>query len=122
MSGWLPDGMERWGGRPVARTVAEAAPRSRAVLSGAVRSLAVRRRSVLAGTRRVASHRAGTGAWLEVELDDGTGVVALRWMGRAHVPGVEVGARLTVEGTVLDDRGRPVLINPLYRFAHSSSS
>ena len=80
----------------MARTVAEAAPRSRAVLSGAVRSLAVRRRSVLAGTRRVASHRAGTGAWLEVELDDGTGVVALRWMGRDARP--RRGGRGQVDG------------------------
>jgi len=52
----------------------------------------------------------------EAELDDGTGTVLLRWSGRDEVPGVVAGAGLMVEGTVLGDHGRPVLLNPLYRF------
>lgn len=105
MSDWLPDGESTWGGRPVARVVTELEPRCRAVLSGRVRAVRVR-----------------VGPRLEVELDDGTGVVVLRWLGRESIPGLGVGALIVAEGTVLVDRGRPVLLNPLYRFGHSSTS
>jgi len=105
VSGWLPDGESSWGGRPVVRAVADLQPRSRAVLSGRVRAVEVR-----------------IGPRFEVELDDGTGVVVLRWLGRDAVPGIEVGAEIVAEGTVLVDGGRPLLLNPLYRFAHSSTS
>ena len=105
MSGWLLDGESSWGGRPVVRTVADLQPRSRAVLSGRVRVVRVR-----------------MGPRFEVELDDGTGVVVLRWLGRDAIPGMEVGAEIVAEGTVLVERDRPLLLNPLYRFAHSSTS
>jgi hypothetical protein len=105
VSGWLPDGESSWGGRPVARTVADLQPRSRAVLSGRVRAVRVR-----------------IGPRYEVELDDGTGVVVLRWLGRDAIAGIKVGAAIVAEGTVLVDRGRRLLLNPLYRFAHSSTS
>jgi hypothetical protein len=107
VSTWLPEDAERWGGRPVARTVAATAPRQRAVFSGVLRSTAARRYA---------------GSWLEAELDDGTGVVTLRWVGRERIPGIVKGASLAVEGTVLDEHGRLVLLNPLYRFVHSSKS
>jgi hypothetical protein len=50
----------------------------------------------------------------EAELDDGTGVVVLRWPGRRWVTGVRCGAVLRVEGTVQPSWGRPVVLNPLY--------
>lgn len=105
MSGWLPDGESTWGGRPVAWVVADLVPRSRAVLSGRVEAVRVR-----------------VGPRFEAELDDGTGVVVLRWLGRDAIPGIVAGAQIVVEGTVFADRGRPVLLNPLYRFTHSSTS
>lgn len=110
MTGWLPEGTARWGGRPVARSVAEVAVRRRAVLSGAIRSVRVRRKS---------------SASVEAVLVDGTGAVELVWWGRVEVPGIAPGATVTVEGTVLGHRGRLVLVNPLYRFdppAGSSST
>jgi hypothetical protein len=114
VSGWLADGEATWGGRPVARTAAQALPRCRAVLSGRVRSVRVRRADPETPGR--------SGPCLEAELDDGTGAVTLRWVGRNGIAGVAAGALMTVEGTVLADRGRHVLLNPLYRFAHSSTS
>jgi hypothetical protein len=117
VSGWLADGVEEWGGRPVARTAAAAGSRRRAVLSGSIVAVAVRRRSVPGAASPKVPARSGVAVATEAELDDGTGQVTLRWVGRDHVPGVEAGTRLAVEGTVLDDRGRPVLLNPLYRFS-----
>jgi hypothetical protein len=105
VSGWLPEGESTWSGRPVARVVSELAPRGRAVLAGRVRGVRVR-----------------SGPRFEAELDDGTGVIILRWLGRAAIPGIDVGAEIEAEGTVYLDRDRPVLLNPLYRFGHSSTS
>lgn len=101
MTGWLPEGTTEWGGMSVARTVAEAAPRRRAVLSGSVRAVRDRR---------------NPGPCCDVVLDDGTGTITLRWVGRRSVPGVGPGRAVTVEGTVLDQHGLLVLLNPLYRF------
>lgn len=52
----------------------------------------------------------------EVELDDGTGVVRLRFVGRSHVPGVTPGRRMVAEGTPAAGRDGLVMLNPLYRF------
>ncbi|HEX4082762.1 MAG TPA: hypothetical protein VHX40_07315 [Acidimicrobiales bacterium] len=122
MTGWMADGTEEWGGRPVARTIAAAGSRRRAALTGTVRAVGVRRRPRRAGPwpgeRRCTALTVAT----EAELDDGTGTIVLRWVGRDGVPGIVVGASLAVEGTVLADRGRRVLLNPLYRFGYSSNS
>ncbi|HVX20499.1 MAG TPA: hypothetical protein VHB02_04060 [Acidimicrobiales bacterium] len=117
MAPWTADGVVSWGGRPVARTAAEACPRRRAHLTGAVGAVSVRRQVVAGGPTPAVPGRPGVAVATEAELDDGTGSVLLRWSGRDGVPGVVVGARLVVEGTVLADHGRPVLLNPLYRFA-----
>jgi hypothetical protein len=121
VSGWLPEGTTEWGGRSVARTVAQAVPRCRAVLSGVVRSVAVRQRARLPGALGSAPHRPATGASLEAQFDDGSGHITLRWVGRDHIPGVRAGARLVVEGTAHDEHGQLVLLNPLYRFAHPTT-
>lgn len=112
MSDWLPDGAREWGGRPVARAVCELVPRRRAVLSGAVRAVVVHRSQDL---RRPFGPIARAGAF-DAWLDDGTGSVVLRWLGRDSVPGIVPDARLGVEGTVSEVGGRLVILNPLYRF------
>lgn len=99
VSGWSPAGLDVWGGRPVARRCADAVPRRRAVLRGRVTGLAGRR---LAG-----------GIALHAVLDDGTGQVLLRWLGRDVVAGVTEGAIVLVEGTVSSYRGQPALLNPV---------
>jgi len=98
MSTWLPEGTPEWGGRPVAHTVAEVAPRCRAVLAGVLRSVEVK------------------GGRIDAQLDDGTDVITLRWLGRECIAGVKVGCTLMVEGTVLDYHARLVVLNPLYSF------
>ncbi len=112
MSGWLPGGSTHWGGRPVARTVSEAGPRQRVVLSGTLTSVAARHHRVLGGPVRPADPRPS----LEAELDDGTGAITLRWLGREAVPGIAVGTALTAEGTVLVEHGRNLVLNPITSF------
>lgn len=112
MTGWLPDGAPEWHGRPVARAVADVVPRCRAVLVGVVRTVVVHHPRSGQGPVGPTSRGAAFDAW----LDDGTGTVIVRWTGRVGVPGVRAGATLRVEGTVGDLGGRPVLVNPLYRF------
>lgn len=99
VSGWSPPGTTVWGGRPVARRCAEAGPRQRAVLRGTVGDLRVRR---MAG-----------GVALEGTLEDGTGRIVLRWLGRHGIAGLADGTAVLVEGTVGEHRGRLVLLDPL---------
>ena len=88
MSGWLPDGSTSWGGRPVARTVAEAEPRQRIVLSGTLTSVTSRHYRLFPGPVRHADPSPG----LEAEFDDKTGTLTLRWLGRDRMAGIVVGA------------------------------
>lgn len=92
-----------WSGRPVARSIADAIPRARAVLSGVICSLHVR-------------EIPETTILLEADLRDATGVISLSWAGRTSIPGMSPGASVTVEGTVSEHAGRRRLLNPLYRF------
>ena len=101
MSTWLPDGTTEWGGRPVARRVADASPRGRIVVTGTIHQ----------GSNR----RVGGTASSYLLLDDGSGRMGLLFVGRQKVPGLTTGARCTVEGTVTMKGGRPVIWNPLYR-------
>lgn len=50
------------------------------------------------------------------ELRDGTGTVVLRFMGRASVPGVAVGAHMVAKGTPGPEHEALVILNPLYWF------
>ena len=113
----MPDGTSEWGGQPVAYSVADVVPRCRTALSGAIVSVS---------THRGTSERllqSGGGVWMDALLDDGTGVLLLRWLGRDSVPGVVKGAQLVVEGTVSSSPdGLPLLLNPLYRFGGSKGS
>jgi nucleic acid binding, OB-fold, tRNA/helicase-type len=52
---------------------------------------------------------------LVATLYDGTDTLELRWPGRSSIPGLSVGQRLEVEGTVGRVGERLVIINPLYR-------
>jgi hypothetical protein len=90
--------------------VADAGPRQRAVLRGRVAWCRLEPRNLERGGPEGGVDPQG----LEVGLDDGTGVMALRWLGRDAVPGVTPGATLVVEGTVLATRRRLVILNPLY--------
>ena len=90
-----------WGGHPVARSIAEAAPRRRVVVTG-----------VISATR--VTEECGTPAY-ECLLDDGCGELRLRFGGRRNVAGLDVGVRCTVEGTARGGDSQLVVWNPIYR-------
>ena len=86
----------------------------------AIAALVPRQRSHVAGEiQSVASFER---PWVRTDavLVDGTGVLVLRFMGRAAVPGVVAGARLVAEGTPGWERGVLLMRNPLYSFATAS--
>ena len=56
----------------------------------------------------------GTQRVLVATLYDGTDTLELRWPGRSSIPGLSVGQRLEVEGTVGRVGERTVIIHPLY--------
>ena len=56
-----------------------------------------------------------TGRGLEADLDDGTGVVRLVWLGRPAVPGIVAGRRLRVTGRLTLSGGRRTIFNPRYQ-------
>jgi hypothetical protein len=51
---------------------------------------------------------------LEAELDDGSGMVTLIWLGRRRIAGITPGRAIKVSGRISCDEGRRVLYNPRY--------
>jgi hypothetical protein len=80
--------------------VAKLPDRSRATVSGVLRSVTLRPRE-------------GVPA-LEAELYDGSGSLDLVWLGRRAIHGVEPGRRLRAEGLVCEVDGRRTVFNPRY--------
>lgn len=64
--------------------------------------------------RRVQTGRPGGRPVLQAELADGTDQVRLVWLGREHIPGIEPGRVLQVEGRLSVQHGRPTIFNPRY--------
>lgn len=82
----------------------------------AIEALTPRQRSTVRGAvSRVTTYRR---PWLrtDAELEDDTGSVVLRFVGRSDVPGIVVGRRLRAEGTPSAELGQFVMLNPLYAF------
>ncbi len=52
----------------------------------------------------------------DVEVDDGTGMPVLRFMGRSGVQRMAPGHRITAEGTPGLSGGALVMLNPVYSF------
>lgn len=52
---------------------------------------------------------------LELTLVDGTGGLTVVFLGRRHIGGVRLGARIVVEGTVAETRNQLALLNPAYQ-------
>lgn len=86
----------------MASTVAEVAPRQRVHLTVRVREV------------HEAGHEPGGPVLFDAVVDDGTGAIVLRWLGRVALPGIVPGSHLVAEGTAGLDRGRLVVLNPLY--------
>jgi amino acid transporter len=87
----------------------------RAAGATAIEDIEWRRRVKVAG--RIRSLRVETAqgtANLECEITDETGNLLLVFMGRRRIPGVELGTRLLVEGTVGSWKHRLAILNPDY--------
>jgi hypothetical protein len=50
---------------------------------------------------------------------DDTGGVTIVFLGRRRIAGIEVGARLLVEGRVSDHHGKLAILNPVYQLLPS---
>ncbi len=51
---------------------------------------------------------------LEAELDDGSGVVTVVWLGRRRISGVEPGRSMAVTGCIGQQNGVATMFNPRY--------
>lgn len=83
-----------------ATAIAEAPDREQVILRGEIRSLTLRPRGGVAA--------------LEAELDDGSGVITLVWLGRRRIIGIEPGRALAVRGCIGIQGGVRVMFNPRY--------
>jgi len=71
---------------------------------------------VAAAVRRI-TVRPGEGYdSLEALLFDGTGEVTASWTGRRSIPGLSLGTRMILEGTIGEDRGVRKMVNPRFEF------
>ncbi|WP_165989090.1 OB-fold nucleic acid binding domain-containing protein [Streptomyces sp. YIM 98790] len=64
--------------------------------------------------RAVSERTVGGLPALEAELDDGSGILEVVWLGRRAIAGIEPGRSLTASGRFSVSQGRPVLFNPRY--------
>jgi hypothetical protein len=80
-------------------------------------SLRHRHRARVAGRVRSVSVKPWSGVpTFECTLVDGTGALTVAFLGRRDVPGIELGAKLVVEGAVGSYRGQLAVLNPLWEF------
>jgi hypothetical protein len=49
-------------------------------------------------------------------VDDRTGTLVARFLGRDTVPGFHAGVGVALQGTVIDEWGTLVVLNPTYQF------
>jgi hypothetical protein len=69
----------------------------------------------VSGTLSTVSERSVAGIpALQAELDDGSATLAVVWLGRHAIAGIEPGRALVASGRISMTRGRPVLFNPRY--------
>jgi hypothetical protein len=67
------------------------------------------------GTLRTVTFRPRAGVpALQAELWDGTGSVAVVWLGRRSIPGIAPGRAVKIRGRITTLRGQRVIYNPVY--------
>ena len=81
-------------------TLADAVDRERVSVRGTIKTVMLR-------------PRGGVPA-LEAELDDGTGVLAIVWLGRRRIAGIEPGRSMRVQGRIGSSTGTRLMFNPRY--------
>jgi hypothetical protein len=80
-----------------------------------IATLAARARVTVTGevtATRVVPREAGP--WLELTIDDGSGSIVAMFTGRRSIPGIQPGRVIEVHGVLRKERGRTVMLNPLY--------
>ena len=82
--------------------IADAPTRQRVKVAGMVRRITV---------RPIEGFEA-----LEIVLDDGTGEVSARWLGRRSIPGLVLGSRLGIDGVLGEDQSLRRMVNPTFEF------
>jgi len=69
----------------------------------------------LRGTLRTVTLRPRGGVpALEAELDDGSGVITIVWLGRRRIAGIGPGRSLQVQGRIGVHEGHRIIYNPRY--------
>ena len=80
--------------------IADAPDRQRVRVRGTVKTVTLR-------------PRGGVPA-LEAELDDGTGVLLVVWLGRRRISGIAPGRSLEIQGRIGQHDGQRIMYNPRY--------
>ncbi len=81
-----------------------------------------RDRVCVAGTLRTVTLRPRGGVpALEAELWDGSGTVALVWLGRRRIRGVSPGRSVVAHGRINVSSGRRTIFNPIYELRPTGS-
>lgn len=80
--------------------IVEAPMRERVTVNGVIRTVTLR-------------PRGGVPA-LEADLDDGSGVITIVWLGRRQITGIEPGRSVTVTGCIGVQAGTALMFNPRY--------
>lgn len=75
-------------------------PGATVTVRGMVRSMTIRPKSTVPA--------------LEIELYDGSGSVAVVWLGRRRIPGIEPGRSMVVTGRLTCNADSPTIFNPRY--------
>lgn len=88
-----------------AQPIANCSDRERVRVAGVLRTVTIR-------------PRAGVPS-LEANLWDGTGDVAVVWLGRREIPGITPGRRIRVEGRITATGGQRAIYNPIYELQPS---
>ncbi len=87
-------------GSPGEVAIGDAPDRQRVSLRGTIKTVTLR-------------PRGGVPA-LEAELEDGSGVITIVWLGRRRIAGMGPGRAMRVEGRIGSATGHRVLFNPRY--------
>src|SRR5437867_10482621 len=72
---------------------------------------------IAAAVRRITVRPGDDYDSLEAVVSDGTGEVTAAWMGRRSIPGLSLGTRMILEGTIGEDRSGRRMVNPRFDFA-----
>ncbi len=96
------DRLQEWAASvPGTVRIAQAQPRTRCKLAGVIQNVRI-------------DPREGTGS-IEATINDGTGRMIVKWLGRQKLAGIVLGAGLVLEGTVGQGRRNQLqVLNPEY--------